>query len=183
MDYMNKLELRKAMIGKRKLIDEAKKKLKDKNIFNTVIDSKEYNNAENIFIYVSYNDEVDTHEIIKYSLKVGKKIFVPKVISKKLGMEIIEIKDFSELKKSNYGILEPETSNYAEPSVVELALIPGLAFDRNGGRLGYGGGFYDRYLKLLNTHTHKVGLCYDEQLVDRVPMEEFDVFIDSVITN
>lgn len=180
---MNKKELRSQMIKLREAITKEEKSILDKKAFINVINSKEYNRAKNIFIYVSYKSELYTHEIIKYSLKNGKKIFVPKVISKSEGMKAVEIKDFSDLSKSSYGILEPITNKYAEPSIIELSLTPGLAFDKSGGRIGYGGGFYDRYMKNLKGSAVNIGLCYKLQIIERVPMDEFDVRVDGIITD
>ncbi|MFL0252338.1 5-formyltetrahydrofolate cyclo-ligase [Clostridium neuense] len=178
---MNKSELRKKILEIRNSIDVYEKQVKDSKIFNNIINSYQYKHSNNIFIFVSYSSEVDTHKVIEYSLKNGKRIFVPKVISKKLGMEVIEIRGFSDLKRSKYGILEPCENNYIRPEEIDVAFIPGLAFDKKGGRLGYGGGFYDRYLKLLKKSTAKIGLCYSFQVIENVPMEEYDIRIDGII--
>lgn len=180
---MNKNDIRKKILNIRNNVDEYEKQIMDNKIFANVINSNEYKNSANIFLFVSYNSEVDTHKIINYSLKHDKRVFLPKVISRKAGMETIEIKSFSDLEKSKYGILEPSGENYASPEDIDVVFAPGLAFDKKGGRLGYGAGFYDRYLTLLKKSTSKIGVCYSFQVIENVPMEEYDIKMDGIITD
>lgn len=180
---MNKNEIRKKMLDIRNNMDEHEKQEKDNKLFINIINSSEYKESTNIFLFVSYNFEVDTHKLINYSLEHGKRIFVPKIISKKDGMKVIEIRRFSDLKKGKYGILEPCEDECVKPEAIDVVFVPGLAFDKDGGRLGYGAGFYDRYLKLLKKSTPKIGLCYSFQVTENVPMEEYDVRIDGIITD
>lgn len=180
---MNKDEVRKEILNIRNNIDENEKQKRDNKLFINIINSNEYKKSINIFLFVSYSFEVDTHKVINYSLQRGKRIFVPKVISKKDGMKVVEIGKFSDLKKGKYGILEPYQDEGVKPEAIDVAFVPGLAFDKEGGRLGYGAGFYDRYLKLLKESTSKLGLCYSFQVVENVPMEEYDVKVDGIITD
>ncbi|AAK79064.1 5-formyltetrahydrofolate cyclo-ligase [Clostridium acetobutylicum] len=177
----SKKELRKNMVLKRDSLEPDLKSIKDNMIYNKVINSIQYKSANNIFVFVSYKSEVDTHNIIRTAIADGKKVFVPKVISKEKGMEAAEIRGFFDLEKSAYGILEPKSSNYIEPESIELLLVPGLAFDESGGRIGYGGGFYDRYMSLLDKSAVKVGICYDFQVIDKVIMNINDVPVDKII--
>ncbi|WP_349497239.1 5-formyltetrahydrofolate cyclo-ligase [Clostridium felsineum] len=179
----SKKELREKMILKRDALTSDLKLVKDNIIYNKVVNSIQYRNANNIFIFVSYKNEVDTHNIINKAIHDGKRVFVPKVISKEKGMEAIEIKGVSDLEKSSYGILEPKGFSYIEPKDIELVILPGLAFDKNGGRIGYGGGFYDRYMKLLKDSAIKIGICYNFQVVDKVIMDVNDVAVDKFITD
>jgi 5-formyltetrahydrofolate cyclo-ligase len=163
-------------------LSKEEKEKKDFTIYNKVINSKEYEEASCIFIYVSYQNEVDTHEIIKTALGQGKTICVPKIISLKEGMKVLQIKDFNELKPSAYGILEP-TQDLEENEVIpDLVYTPGVAFDLKGGRIGYGGGFYDRFLKDLKADVPKIALAYSFQIFDSVPMDETDQRVDCVIS-
>jgi 5-formyltetrahydrofolate cyclo-ligase len=166
-------------------ITENEKRLNDNNIYTKVIQSNEYKKARCIFIYVSYKNEVDTHNIIKKALKEGKSVCVPKIISLKEGMKAVKITSFDELKESKYGMLEPDLliDNVIEPEKIDLAYLPGVAFDLNGGRIGYGGGFYDRFLYHIGKNVPKIALAYSFQIFDHVPMSEYDVYVDSVITD
>lgn len=181
---INKKELRKIMSEKRKHILTEDKKIYDKKIYDNLINSREYKNAKTIFVYVSYNDEVYTHDIIVKAIKDGKKVCVPKVISKQQGMCAIEIKALEDLKPGAYGILEPDsTSEKIDESEIDLILLPGLAFDESGGRLGYGGGFYDRFLRKTRFDVQKIGLAYELQIVENVVIEDFDEKVEKIITN
>lgn len=181
---IEKKELREKVIMERDGLSKDEINKYDENIFKRVIESKYYKESKCIFIFVSYKSEINTHEIIKRALKDEKRVCVPKIISLKEGMEAIEIKSFSQLKPGKKGILEPEDfSQKIDPKEIDVVFTPGLAFDNKGGRLGYGGGFYDKFFKRLKKDTHKIGLAYSFQRVDFVPMEEWDVRINGIIVN
>lgn len=155
----------------------------DKSIINKVISSTIYKEAKSLFIYVSFGSEVDTHRIIELAIKDNKSVYVPKVINRIEGMAAVKIGSLSELKASSFGILEPESiQETGKPWEFDLILIPGLAFDSRGGRLGYGAGYYDSFLKEVRPETQKIGLAYSCQIIEEVPMEKQDVFIDQIIT-
>ncbi|MCY6370816.1 5-formyltetrahydrofolate cyclo-ligase [Clostridium ganghwense] len=180
----SKEEIREHIKRKRALMRNGEKEILDISIFSKLINSKEYNEAKYIFVYVSFSGEVDTHKIIDYALKDNKYICVPKVISKEKGMKAVQIKNLMELKKGAYGILEPESFKHEiDEKNIDLVLVPGVAFDNFGGRVGYGGGFYDRFLKNLNQYTVKLALAYDFQVMDKVPKDELDVLVDRIINN
>lgn len=179
-----KKEIRILIKNKKSLLKREIKEIMDNSIFNKIIESNFYKDAKTILVYVSFNGEVETHRFIKYALKDGKNICIPKVLSKEDGMKAIKIDSFDELKKGAYGILEPKNlTKKIEEKDIELILIPGVAFDKNGGRIGYGGGFYDKFLKKVRKDTFKIALAYDFQILDEVPLEEHDVKIDGIITN
>lgn len=176
--------LRKSMKQKRKGLSIDKKQNKDKIILEKLLNSSYYKKSRIIFVYVSMDEEIDTHGFIKKALNSGKEICVPKVISKDRGMSAIKIEDFSKLKPcGKYKILEPENfHNKIDEKYIDLVIVPGLAFDRKGGRIGYGGGFYDRLFLKLKKNTPKIALSYDFQVIEDVPMEEHDILIDGIIT-
>lgn len=179
-----KTELRKFMMEKRKALSKEQKKKFDLIIFSKVIKSNYYKKATKIFIFVSREDEVNTIDIINHALNHNKIICVPKVISKLQGMEVLEIKSLMDLEPGKFGILEPKLGNtIIKGETIDLVLLPGLAFDKEGGRLGYGGGFYDRYLTKITSNTPKIGIGYDFQIIAKVIMERYDNYIDGVITN
>lgn len=181
---MDKKNLRKLMKEKRNSITKAARNEFDNDIFLKIINSDYYKLSKVIFVFVSYNDELDTHRLIKHALENNKRIVVPKVISKNGHMIVIEINSFDDLEPGNYGILEPKNHcKEISSSNIDLALIPGLAFDLNGGRMGYGGGYYDRFLKTLSANCPKIGICYNFQIIKQVPMSEHDIKIDGLITN
>ncbi|QXE17510.1 5-formyltetrahydrofolate cyclo-ligase [Clostridium sp. 001] len=181
---MDKSIIRKKMKEERNKLSNLQKEKLDNSVLQKVIESEEYNKANIIFIFVSYGSEVDTHRIIKKALEQGKNICVPKVISKEDGMVAVRIHDFNELKSGAYGILEPEDTKFkVEEASIDLCYIPGVAFDKRGGRVGYGGGYYDRFFKKLRENSKKIALAYRFQVLDEVPMEKHDMFIDGIISD
>lgn len=153
-------------------------------IFEQLITLPEYKRAGRIYTYVSMKNEVDTIMLIDYSLSMEKRVFVPRVCgnTKDAGMEFYEISDISELSPGYMGIFEPDI-NGKEPDEARSGFLcmPGMAFDREYHRIGYGGGFFDRYLSRENKLC-KAALAYDFQVLDRVPAEECDIRPDMIIT-
>lgn len=184
----NKKEIRKLMREKRALLTKEEREKLDSAIFEKVINSKEYKESKNIFVFVSYDTEIDTHRIIKQALKDEKVLCVPRVISKEEGMIIAQIKSFDELEPGAYGILEPGDNTFkVDETLIDVAYLPGLAFDKLGGRVGYGGGFYDRFLRKSRKDCKKIGLAYSFQVLEKVPMQQnaeyVDEYIDGIITD
>jgi|BioPla2DNA2_1021312.scaffolds.fasta_scaffold00174_48 5-formyltetrahydrofolate cyclo-ligase len=182
---MNKKAIRKEILKKLADLTSEEKLAKDQVIFSKVIESSHYKESENIFVFVSYNKEVDTHRIINHALQQGKKVSVPVILSIKEGMVAVSIDNLQDLKKNKYGILEPPLidTNITAPQDIDLVLVPGAAFDGKGGRVGYGAGMYDRYLVQLRSSTKKIALGYSFQLLGQVPMEPLDVRVDGIITD
>jgi 5-formyltetrahydrofolate cyclo-ligase len=185
--FNEKKALRKEILSKRKNIKEIEKEKMDKRISDKLYESKFYNEATNIFVYISYDSEIDTKGIINKALKDNKRIYVPRTEFETRTMDAVEIKSFNKLIKSDYGILEPSKNEACiDPNELDLIVVPGVAFDRDGGRMGYGAGFYDRYFKKITEDNikriTKLVLAYDFQVLDKVPMSEQDVPVDYIIT-
>ncbi|MGL4730571.1 MAG: 5-formyltetrahydrofolate cyclo-ligase [Clostridium sp.] len=179
-----KKDLRKEILKIRDELNVDEKKCKDKDIFQKLINAKEFKNSNNVFIFVSYKSEVDTHEIIKYCFEIGKKVFVPKVKNSYGDMGAFHINSFNQLKNGYMGILEcDETAKEVEKEEIDLVVMPGAVFDLEGGRIGYGGGFYDKFLNDLNSKCFKIALAYDFQILDKIPTEKHDVKPDAIISN
>lgn len=183
MVYEAKKKLRNSILRKRDAIDINTKAIWDSQIFNTLVNSNYYQSANTIFTFVSFGSEVDTHGIIKYALTNNKTICVPKT-SKKNGIEVFSINGFDDLEVGYFKILEPIAGcEKVNPNKIDLILMPGLAFNRVGDRIGYGGGFYDRFLENVSAQVDKIALAYHFQLVDNIPTTENDMQIDGIITN
>ncbi|WP_278335080.1 5-formyltetrahydrofolate cyclo-ligase [Clostridium pasteurianum] len=151
-----KSDFRECIAKRREELSLSDKKEKDSAIYEIITKSKEFIEAEVLFIYVSFGKEVDTHNIIKYALNLGKKVCAPRVISRLSGMKALKVNDLEELELSSYGILEPkDTAEEVKLDDMDLAIIPGLAFDLKGDRIGYGGGFYDRFFSNKNSRVKK----------------------------
>ncbi|MGL5822685.1 MAG: 5-formyltetrahydrofolate cyclo-ligase, partial [Sarcina sp.] len=170
----------KEMREKRKSMDSKEKKEKDELLKNSLLESEEYKNAKNIFIYVSLADEIETHNIIRRMLEDGKSVAVPKVIDSK-NMKAVKINSFDDLTSTGpYGILEPSDKCVDISLEIDLAIVPGLAFETSGMRLGYGGGYYDRFLS-EHPSIKKISLCYDYQVVTTVYPKAYDINVDRII--
>lgn len=181
---MNKADVRAVMKAKRNELSDSERQIKDRIIFNNVINDSIFNSSNIMFIYVSFKNEADTHNIIDYALRKGKIVCVPEVNEKTRTMKALKIDSLKKnMHANNYGILEPDDSAAEIPGdKIDLVLVPGLAFDLMGGRLGYGGGYYDRFLRGMRKDALKIGLAYDFQIVQEVPTESFDVLINGLIT-
>ena len=185
--FNEKKILRKEILTKRKNIDIVEKEKMDRKICDKFYESKYYRDAKNIFIYISYDSEINTKEIINKALIDNKKIYVPRTEFKTRLMDAVEIISLDNLIESEYGILEPSIEEpHIEPNELDLIVVPGVAFDRNGGRMGYGAGFYDRYFKKISKDKMKkivkLALAYDFQILEDVPMNEQDVPVNYIIT-
>lgn len=179
----NKKELRKLLSDKRSSTSLSEKNKYDNMIFDLLSSSSFYKKSNIIFTYVSFKNEVNTHNIIEYSLSVGKIVCVPYIISKENGMKAVQIKSMNDLKIGKYNILEPKNSEISiEPKNIDLVIVPGLGFDSLGGRLGFGGGYYDRFMKKIGNKALKYGLAYSFQIVDKVPVDIWDVNLNGVVT-
>lgn len=153
-------------------------------IAERLIGTDAYMQAEKVFSYVNYGSEVETISFIETAVKHGKKVAVPVMVDpRKNRMVFQQITDIKELNHVHYGIMEPEYNENAVlvPDKKTLVLLPGLAFDVYGYRLGYGGGYYDRYLAEYKTLAN-YGLAFEQQIVDRIMINGYDVRMDGVIT-
>jgi len=139
-----------------------------------------YKNSQSIYAYLSYNQEVRTNPIINRALMDGKRVAVPKVFGD--DMKFLWIRDLHDIAPGAYNIPEPIADGPEADDEFALILMPGLAFDPEGHRLGYGGGFYDRYL--AQHHQHKlVALCYGFQMFEHLETEAHDIPVDLVIAD
>lgn len=180
---MNKKEIRKEIILKRNSVDENIRHNWDKGIFQNLVSSSFYNNAKSIFIFISYGSEVDTISIIEHSLNEGKEIYVPKTYKDIKEMKAVKITDFNNMSRDKMGILEPvEVSEESIGEKFDLIIMPGVAFDDSGNRIGYGGGYYDKYLSNYKEETENVALAYDMQLLNKIEIEGHDIKVNYIIT-
>ncbi|MDE5413948.1 5-formyltetrahydrofolate cyclo-ligase [Alkalihalobacterium chitinilyticum] len=138
--------------------------------------------ANTIAITISRGTEVDTYKIIENAWREGKKIVVPKTYPEKNEMVFFQINSFNELESTYFQLKEPKETVCLPKSCedIDLILVPGVAFDRKGNRLGFGGGYYDRYLAHYKGKT--CALAFEEQLVSEIPVESFDVPVQMIVT-
>ena len=175
---MNKNDLRKELIKIRNNINS--KDNKSSIIVNKIIKLKDYRIAKVIALYKALPNEVNIDFLINYSLNCGKIVLLPKIIDDNL--IFIKIDNDTKYEKNNYNILEPiyDDKNVYN-GIIDLIIVPGLGFDRDYNRIGYGKGYYDRFLN--NKDIIKIGVCFNEQVLDNIIAEENDIMMDLVIHN
>ncbi len=182
---MNKRELRSIYMKKRSAISEDSIKSMSKLIESSLFSLDLYKNSSVIMTYVNFGNEVITENIIRHSLNLEKTIGVPITIPKTRELIVSELRDFDkELELGVYNILTPKKEYIREikPSKIDLVLVPGIAFDRKGYRVGYGGGYYDRFLCKINENAITIALAFSMQLIDSVPKGYYDLPVDYILT-
>ena len=177
-----KEEIREKYRKIRVQIPSETRKHADSQIAERLFNRPEYRDARIIYCYMSFKDEADTASIIDESLRLGKQVALPRVTGKRK-MEFFFISGQKDLVTGFMGIKEPAgyCLEASAPSEDALVLLPGLAFDRSGARLGYGGGFYDTYLA-KHAGCKKAALAYSAQIAPEIPTEPVDVKTDMIIT-
>ncbi|PZD95077.1 5-formyltetrahydrofolate cyclo-ligase [Paenibacillus sambharensis] len=147
--------------------------------------------AGSVMLYVGFRSELDTRPLIATCWSLGIEVIVPRSNPADRSMELFRLRSWEELAAGAYGILEPSpelAAPWPDSRLPDIVVTPGLAFDRSGGRLGYGGGYYDRLRARFDEAeqsgraTQWVGLCYEFQLVSEVPMEDHDARLHGLIT-
>lgn len=177
---MDKKTAREFVRKRKKQMTTEEIEAKSKKILERLLKESCFLQAETLYCYVSYNQEVMTKPLISQALAMGKKVAVPKVIGKE--MEFIYLNTLNELASGYQGIEEPTGTMIANEASV-LMILPGLAFDEQGNRVGYGGGFYDRYLDRNKANNYiKVAIGFDFQVVEHLEMEECDEPVDIILT-
>lgn len=175
-----KQEIRREIKDKKKRMDLKEISRKSEKIFGQLEELNLWKETDVVFSYVSYNQEVTTKERMTEWLLSGKKLAVPKVVGEEISFFLIS--SFHDLVEGYQGILEPTTRECADGRD-GVILMPGLAFDKHFHRLGYGGGFYDRYLnKFKNAKITNIALAYEYQVYEEIPSEPHDQFVDIIIT-
>jgi len=142
----------------------------------------EYKKAKTLAAFASVPGEIDTLPILEGILKGGKRLSLPKVLKDKTHFEFYPVPDLKDLAPGTYGILEPTASRPTDWASLDLVLVPGLAFDASGRRLGFGKGYYDRALPLLQSNCLTIGLGYGFQLVEKVPAGPQDIPVKALLT-
>ncbi|HBW12539.1 MAG TPA: 5-formyltetrahydrofolate cyclo-ligase [Proteiniclasticum sp.] len=177
---LQKKELRRKLMDKQHNLDPMYKESASKEILEVLKKQKDYLLAGTIFIYVGQETEVNTTLIIQDALAKGKRVLVPKTVS--LGhMEACEIDSMEDLSPGLHGILEPKDLAYQmDPGKIDIAFVPCVAFTKEGYRLGYGGGFYDRFLP--RGRFKRILIAFSEMEEDALPRDVFDEKVHGILT-
>ncbi|MDE6659365.1 MAG: 5-formyltetrahydrofolate cyclo-ligase [Eubacterium sp.] len=175
-----KSELRKQFRKMRK--DLSNKDIKDCSICNQVLESDLFKKSNQILCYYPLEDEINTLPIIETALKQEKKVALPYCVDDNGNMEFYYIQSLDDLKIGSYDIMEPDILNCEKVNDFHssLCIVPAFSFDKNGFRLGYGKGYYDRFLKKFTFNS--IGLCYNNFLSDKLPADAYDMAVQYIAT-
>ena len=175
---MDKKELRRTIRDRKRAMTEEEIVSRSEKLGKLFAQSEAYKNAKTIYGYLPYNQEVRTVPMLEQALKDGKKVAVPKVYGDE--MKFLYLDDLSKVSKGYAGIPEPIADEPVADDETALVLMPGLAFDPAGHRIGYGGGFYDKFLAAEPNHP-TLALCYEFQMLPELHTEEHDIPVDTVL--
>ena len=175
---MDKKELRRSIRERKRAMTEEEIVSRSDKLGVLFAQSEAYKNAKTIYGYLPYNQEVRTVPMLEQALKDGKKVAVPKVYGEE--MKFLYLDDLTKVSTGYAGIPEPIADGPVADDETALVLMPGLAFDPQGHRIGYGGGFYDKFLAAEPNHP-TLALCYEFQLLPELDTEEHDIPVDTVL--
>ena len=175
---MDKTELRRRIREKKRAMTAEEIRERSARLGALFAASEAYRKAKTIYGYLPYNQEVRTVPVLEQALRDGKRVAVPKCYGSE--MKFIYLEDLTRVAPGYAGIPEPIADEPVAEDETALVLMPGLAFDRQGHRIGYGGGFYDKFLSREPNHP-TVALCYDFQLLPHLDTEEHDIPVDTVL--
>lgn len=176
--------IRQAVLERRSRLTPLEVAQKSEAICRAVVATRAFASARFIMAYIDARNEVQTECIVRQAWSRGKRVAVPICIPQTHTLLVSELTSFKELHDGFYGIKEPmeEYIRPVSPEQLDLIIVPAVAYDRRGYRIGYGGGYYDRFLSSLNENIVTIGIAFDVQIVGEVPVQSFDVPVDMVIT-
>ncbi len=182
---MNKKELRKKIIQQRDQLSSEEIRDKSISIADNLYNLAAYRDAQSVMFFITFGSEVNTRPMVEETIKKDKVALAPKPVPETREMIPSKVIDWdNDLVPGAYSIPEPkeETLRPFKPESIDLLIVPGVAFDLKGNRLGYGGGYYDRFFSLLKPQVPLVALVFDLQIVPAVPVDEWDRRVDIIIT-
>ncbi|MGN1229812.1 MAG: 5-formyltetrahydrofolate cyclo-ligase [Prevotella sp.] len=175
-----KKELRKEIRARKRDIPVDELREMSRLLCGRLLANERLDKASTVMMYYPLGDEVDVAPVIEQLAEDGKTVVLPQVTGEAT-MVLRRYTGKSDLHEGAYGIMEPCGEIFTDHDAIDVAIIPGMAFDRHGNRLGRGKGYYDRFLPLLPTRVYKIGVCFPFQLLDDIPVEEHDISMDAVI--
>lgn len=180
-----KSELRREYTQMREAMDQRDVERLSEKIIDTILKLPVFRKAETVMVYLNFKNEVDSLKMIEESFKAGKKVVIPYCVKETMEIIPAELNDIEkEITKGKNGYLQTK-KECVKPIPVEdidLVIVPGIAFDKRCYRLGFGAGYYDRFLRKLNFEKPTIGVCYDFQIIHSIPTESHDVPLDFIIT-
>lgn len=185
MENNLKDDLRKEMLAKRKIMETQSVSSFSNKIISSIMELPEFINSKNIMLYLSFNKEVNTYPLARWCFDNGKNVIVPYCIQSKREIVPYKITNLiDDLSKSKFGVMEPKHDILERVNMedIDLIIVPGVVFDEECNRIGFGAGYYDRFLPKKLKSTPAIGIAYEYQVIDKVPSGEYDVPLDFIIT-
>jgi 5-formyltetrahydrofolate cyclo-ligase len=184
---MDSAKLRENTLKKRDSLSTGEQQGRSCLIMDRVKDIAQFQSAAVVFIYVEFRSEVATRPLIDYMLRCGKKVVVPVTLTQDRDLLAVSITNpEKELEPGYCSIPEPilkiREKQMLSPDLIDIIFLPGSVFDERGGRMGYGGGYYDRFVSVKAPQALRVGLSYELQVVSRAPLQDHDELLDFVVT-
>lgn len=180
-----KNEIRKMCLDFRNNILNDEVELKSKKIINKLLKMEEYKKSNTVFVYMDFKKEVQTISLIKKMISEGKHVIVSYTDTKNTELVLFRLHNIEkDLVVSPFGYLEPKKENRIPVNIkdIDLILVPGVAFDRELNRIGFGKGYYDKILNDRRNDAKAIAIAYEFQVLDRIPYEEHDIKMDIIIT-
>ncbi len=180
----NAAALRRLLINRRDMLGVAERSAKSDAIWKQLVEVPAFQGAEQALFFISHNSEVDTTMMRRMTRQMGMTVCAPRSQPGNRSMQFYVVPDEEAFESGPYGILQPMASlvlaDLRKPSVV---IVPGVGFDRKGNRIGFGGGYYDRWLAAEGKGLPTVALAYDEQIVEKIPVQAHDVPVQVIVTD
>lgn len=178
---MNKKELRNIIRNRKRQLTTVQLRELSLDVLSKIKNHEMIKTSHRILLYASLPDEVNTHDLLDDLLKEGKEVLLPEVIDD-CQMRLRVYSGKQDLREGSFHIMEPIGKIYPESRYkdIEVGLIPGMSFDKSGNRLGRGKGYYDRLLQKM-PHLYKIGICFDFQKMERIPIGPYDIAMDEII--
>ncbi|MPQ33121.1 5-formyltetrahydrofolate cyclo-ligase [Clostridium estertheticum] len=185
MENNLKNNLRKNMLNIRKNMPDHNVSAFSLKIMNKIMELTQFINCKNIMLYISFNNEVDTYKLATWCLNNNKTVIAPYCIKSSHKIVPFIINNLTtDLTKSTFGVMEPKYDILMKANIenIDLIIVPGVVFDENCNRIGFGAGYYDRFLSMKTKNTITIGIAYDYQIIDKVPTDEYDVPLNFILT-
>ena len=185
MPFPDSLSYRSQILSKRDRFSLSSLSCLSKKITDNLKELEEYQTSRIPLIYVSFRSEVDTHQLIRERLNSGLEVAIPKTDVTNRRLEAYLLKNWGkDLRPGAYGILEPDVkvAPLIRPSQIDMVVVPGSVFDRQCGRYGYGGGYFDRFLSIEAPQALRIGLAFSLQVLPEIPLKTHDQRMDIIVT-
>jgi 5-formyltetrahydrofolate cyclo-ligase len=178
---LTKQQIRSKILSRLKTQKEDIRERKTKLILKKLLRQESFKKAKAVMFYIAFDGEVNTREMIKEAKRLGKIVTVPVCAKNRVTLRPAILKENAALRKGPYGVYEPQAKRCIRLEDLDLVIVPGVAFDKKGNRLGRGKGCYDRFLKRIPKETPSIGLAFDFQILPKVPAKQHDVSVNKVL--